>query len=445
MPRNQAESTASVRPGLIEVLVLVTIATACSQIGYVGHPRYGPFVAAADVLCALVFLGWAGRELLVRRRALRTLPWPPAALFAWLAVGALSLGKSVLDPAGGLSPGAVKAGVIELAQIGLYFLAGYMLFHEALDTPEKRRRCMMVLFAAVSVAVIWGLADYITQPDAMEVKAGFGNRNVYSAFLVMVLPLLVGFGMHEGDVRLRAWSLGLCGVGIVTMLGPPHVWLLLLVLCAMIWARGGAWRRALVPALVVFTLVVSFALPRNRDANVLELADLYERGDLYKLEESAGELSPEDLLIVKKRWLEWQPALLMITENLPLGVGAGSFQRSIGEARYYSDVPNVKKSEPDTNNLYLVMGASMGLAGLVCLLALLGFFWRIVSRRTRGPEWERGLWTGLHGAMMGLMAANIFSSLFVRGCSLVWVLVFALIAVSARGAGGEDSHNTPTR
>jgi len=471
---SQSPSSPAARPGVLEALVLLTIVAACSQIGYVGHPRYGPFIAVADVLCALVFLGWAFQQVILRRRAPASFPWPPMALWAWIAVGVLSLAKPVLDAEGTLSLGGLKAGVIELAQIGLYFIAGYMLFTETFDTPAKRRRCVTVLLLAVSLVVLWGLKDYATvhvataawerahadestagdqsaKPSPMDVKAGFGNRNVYSAFLVMVIPLLVGFTLHDASIWRRVWGHAVCGVGIVTMLGPPHAWVLLGVLVWMLLRRGSQTARYVAPALTVFTLLVVAVLPLNRAANITELSDIYERGELFKLELAQEQADAPADLIVKKRWIEWQPALLMITENLPLGVGAGSFQRSIGEAQYYGDVPNVKKAEPDTNNLYLVVGASMGFAGLVCLLALLGTFWRWARALPTGDAQERGLSAGLYGAMLGMMCANIFSSLFVRGCSLVWVLVFALIAacMATRGqaaeAGMEHTQQETTR
>jgi len=96
----------------------------------------------------------------------------------------------------------------------------------------------------------------------------------------------------------------------------------------------------------------------------------------------------------------------------------------------------VKKSEPDTNNLYLVTGCTMGFAGLICLVAYLGHFWRKASALWLQVEhgWPRGLAMGLAGSVAAIALANIFTSLFVRGTGLVWALVFAIIAVMSQGA-----------
>jgi O-antigen ligase len=274
------------------------------------------------------------------------------------------------------------------------------------------------------------------------VRAAFADRNVYCAFLVMVLPLLFGIAIHERSREQRIWVISLLAVAGLTMLAPPHVWLLLGVLCWMAYVRGGRYRTAFPVLAVAFALVVAVALPRNHDANVVELFDPYERGELFKLDipaEPSADGAPaggtaEPALIIKKRWLEWQPALAMLTENLPLGVGAGSFQTHIGEAEYYGSLPNVKKGEPDTNNFYLVVGASMGLAGLISVVAMLAWFWRQAAALwlRASSRVQRGLAAGLPGALVGIIAANLFTSLFVRGVSLVWALVFAMVTVVLR-------------
>jgi O-antigen ligase len=178
---------------------------------------------------------------------------------------------------------------------------------------------------------------------------------------------------------------------------------------------------------------------RSGQALFTEVADPVERGEVYKLVTLPGEQPPP---LIKKRWLEWQPALTMMSDNFLLGVGTGNYQQHIGEGAYYWYLPNAKKTEPDTNNLYLVIGSSMGFVGLVALLAWLGGFWRMAERsweRAR-DHWSMGVCWGLLGSVYAIMAVNIFSSLFVRGTSLVWVLLLAMMAsVYVRGFEGHDA------
>lgn len=435
----EQQTTEPARPTLFELGLFALIVLSCSQLGYSVHPRLGPHIAAADVLCAVLFVAWALSMTL--RRRWRTLVWPPPVVWAWLVVAVLSVSMAVLDAAGSVSFGHLRAAFIQVAQIALYFGAAYMMFVNVFDSVARMRRAAAVLLGALTVVVAWGLMDYLLQPDPMEVKAGFANRNIYSGFLVMTIPLLFGIAIHERSRQQLGWVAVVGALAVLTMLGPPHVWLLAGILCWIAWARGGRIRAQAVPVVVACAVVVSVALPRNHGANVVELLDVYEREELFKLdipgEEAMDEWADEDEerpLIVKRRWLEWQPALTMMADNLPLGVGAGNYQTHINEAQYYGPLPNVRKIEPDTGNFYLVIGATMGLAGLICVIAVLAWFWNLA-----GSLWlransriERGMAAGLHGALLGIIAANIFSSLFVRGVSIVWALVFAMITVAAR-------------
>lgn len=427
-------------PWWLEWGVLALVALSCCQVGYVGHPRYGPFIAAADVLCAGLLVLWA--LLALRSGRLRRLPRPTAPVVAWIAVAILSVSAAALDAEGALSRAGIKAGVIEIAQIFLYFVFAYMLCADVLNDLGRLRRACIVLLGATTVTVLWALAHYLLEAEAFDVRGGFGNRNVYSAFLVVVMPLLLGVFVHERDRRLRYWSLALVPLAMLTMLGPPHVWLMA-ALCAWVaYVRGEDYRRILMPGILFLALAINIGLPRNHQANVVELFDPYERGELYKLETGGVETAefegeegaPSDTLIVKKRWLEWQPALAMMSENIALGVGAGSYQRRIGETAYYGALPNVKKSEPDTNNFYLVIGASMGFAGLVCVVAMLALYWRWSGQiwLRAGSRIERGLGAGLPAAIVGIALANLFTSLFVRGCGTLWALVFAMALVAIR-------------
>jgi len=431
------QQTGSSKPAKLEIAVYVLIALACTQMGYVGHPRYGPFIAAADVLCALLFLAWGVKVW--RAGRLRKLTWPCRPVWAWTIIAGLSISMAAVGPEGGLSIAGIKAGIVEVAQIVLYFFAAYMLFVDILNNAAKLRRACLALLCATTAVVLWGLVDYARQADAFEVKAGFANRNIYSAFLVMVIPLL--FGFFSRDDKWARWLTGVLVAGaMVTMLGPPHVWIMTGLLCWVAYGRGGRYRSRALPAIFAGALLIAIVLPRNHATNITEFFDPYEQGELYKLEATLDEFGADEEgetpQIVKKRWLEWQPALTMLSDNIALGVGAGSFQSRIGEAAEYSDgtLPNVKKSEPDTNNFYLVVGASMGFAGLVAVIAVLAWYWRrAISLWLRADNRiERSLATGLPAAVMGIALANIFTSLFVRGVSLVWALVFALVTVAAR-------------
>lgn len=417
--------------GLLWPAVVALILVSANQYSYALHPKDGPFILYADVFAAVVFALWALSVLLQRRvgEVLR----PPVAIWALIVVAVLSA----------LGATSVKSAAVEIVQLVLYFVAVWALFADVVRGQHRLVVAAKALAIATTIAVFIALWQYLVIDDPMLVRGTFGNRNVYCGFLAMVLPLLYGLAIWTRDTTHQVWFLAIIVLGALTMLAGPQFWCLALVLLVMSALKS---LRSLAYYLLCASMFLALAwmvLPRNRMALFTEVADPIERGEVHKLLVAPGEQPP---VLVKKRWLEWQPALTMLSDNALLGVGTGNFQKHIGEGQYYGMLPNAKKTEPDTNNLYLVIGASMGFMGLATFMAWLGHFWRRAEDtwRVARDHWAMGLCWGLMGSVYGIALVNIFTSLFVRGNSLVWALLFAMIAsASARGFRGSDASVNP--
>lgn len=412
--------------GLVWPLVVMLILVAANQYSYALDPKDGPFILYADVFAVAVFGLWALAVLL--RRRVGEIPRPPVAIWALIVVAVLSA----------LGATSLKSAAVEIAQLVLYFVAVWMLFADVLRGPHRLVIAAKALALATTVAVLIALGQYIVADDPMLVRGTFANRNVYGGFLTMVLPLLYGLAIWTRDGAHRAWFLVIIVLGALTMLAGLQFWCLALVLLVVSALKSLRTLGYYLLCASVFLALALMVLPRNRMALFTEVTDPIERGEVHKLVVGPGEEPP---VLIKKRWLEWQPALTMITDNALLGVGAGNYQKHIGEGQYYGMLPNAKKTEPDTNNLYLVIGGSMGFVGLAAFMAWLGHFWRRADdcRRAARDHWAMGLCWGLMGSVYGIVLVNIFTSLFVRGSSLVWALLFAMIAsVNAHGLGGID-------
>lgn len=411
--------------------VLVLLAVAPGQLAYAVDPKHGPFLAYADVLAAGIIAAWGLWKL--RQGRLRHLLWPPHQTWALLTVAVLS----------GLGAENLQAAAVEIAQVVLYFVLAYMLFADVLGGVGRQRLALLVLLAGTSVAILFAATQYVTATDPTSVRAGFQSRTAYSAFLVMVLPLFYGMLLQSRRIWERVWAAGALTLGAVTILSPGLLLVLVLVLLVMTvvcGSRGQLW--VFLPAAGLFWLLTTQGLPLNRQVHQ-ELVNPYEEGEVHKLMDVEA-FAESGQPIVKKRWIEWVPALNMMAEHFLLGVGTGNYQLNIGRPEYYGFLPNVKKSEADTNNLYLVAGSSMGFAGLVALMAFMGHFaGRAVNLWRRTESQEAKVWAaGLCGLALAIPVVNVFSSLFVRGTSLAWALGYALIAVM--GGIQRESTASPT-
>jgi len=232
------------------------------------------------------------------------------------------------------------------------------------------------------------------------------------------------------------------------MLSGYHFWALAAILLALSLRHSTKTALLLAGSIVAFAVASPWVLPRNHQANVVEVLDFYEEGvrdETAITDENfqGGELPTTTE--VKKRWIEWQPALNMVQANPVLGVGTGGYQLHIGQN--YGMLPNFKKIEPDTNCGWLVVAGSMGLLGLIAFAAVFCGAYRTAMAQTSAAPTEalRALATGLAGSMLGVMLALLFSHVLVRGLSITVILLLALVSVieglsqGRAPAGGEDA------
>jgi hypothetical protein len=438
--------------------VLLLIVLAQTQCAIAKDPKDGPFVSGADLFAALLFGLWALSVLLTG--AWRRLSLPPLAAWALVGVAFVALGRAD-------SKEAVRSGVVEVAQYALYFLCIYGLFLNVIRDRRSMLWVVWLLCALTAIMVVAALGQYVviadpSAPDETfrEVSSTFGigealaqtsigqklhlagrsTRSVYCSFLLIVLPLLYALGLYAKS-WLRAGLLATVAVGLLTMLSGWQFWALVAVLVALSVRQSVKTAVALAAVVVVFIGISPVLLPRNYQANIVEVMDFHETGVLDEAAVAAEDFAGGELPTtteVKKRWIEWQPALMMMGASPALGVGTGGYQLHIGQ--HYGTLPNFEKIEPDTNCGWLVIGASMGLCGLIALVALYYCCYRIAgSVSQEAPDGLlRAVGNGLAGSLIGMFMANIFSNLLVRGLSITMILLLALVTtlqgLSAREA-----------
>ncbi len=401
--------------------LVVALALAPTQCGFTAH---GMNVSPADLLLLPISLCWllgiliTGRwRRFVPRRVVRAgiaqhpfwVFWPHG---LWVLIATVSLG---------VAPDRTAA-VQDVIQLTLYMIVAPVLVFDFIRPAEALlpRRVALVL-AALLVPLLVTIAVAAAQygnPDLddLAVRGLFRNRNVLGGFLALTAPILFGLAADaRGRLLARGGAiLALLAVMAVTLAGAAYAAITLTLL--LIAGRKGA-RLFLTTALclALWQVCVLPRLPRENDLAHFRSVALFDANGA-----------------LERRYPEWQAAVSLILTHPLRGVGAGNYQREIG--RYYDVVPRATgPSEPDSQNLYLVIAASMGLPALFACIALFGRAVFAAARAARGLRtWQTGLASGLAAGISAFALTALWHPLLVRGIGIPLAAALALAHGMAR-------------
>ncbi len=393
---------------LCRACVLLTLCLAPTQWSF--EPRTGLHITPADLALLLAAGVWT-LDVFIRRdweRFLRLPPWPH-----WLFIGCVAVSAFTAPGKG--------AALKDLIQYIAYFVVGSMLYESFLrEGGHRARQALAVLAAVTGVVLVLALRQYFAEgDDPLAVRGTFGNRNVLGGFLALALPFGCAGIMAARRIAMRV----VCGVmvaaGMAVNLSGASYFAVALVLLCMSAAKGARWFLPVAACLLLWQNALLPRLPRANDIEHYQSVALYDE---------SGE--------PQRRYPEWQAAYSMVLTQPWLGVGAGNYQRKIGQ--YYAQIPRrTGSAEPDTQNLYLVLAASLGLPGVLAFVAVLAYAAAAAFRGAAVAAAGNGQWLawGTAGALGAFALTAVWHPLLVRGIGLPLVFVLAL----ARCVGQSES------
>jgi O-antigen ligase len=384
---------------LFRVGALVTLCIAPTQWALELRPTF--FLSPADLTLAFTAGVWL-LDIFITREWCRLRPLPP-----WpnLLFVALAFASALTAP-------DRMAALKDLIQFTEYFLVGHLVFAAFLrDTPRAARQALAVLTAVTALCLGLALVHYFN-PDFVDLKVRgtFGNRNVLGGFLSLALPLVFGAALGVRPLWGKCLLVLLLVAGFTVNLSGAAFFAVAGVMACMAAARGPKLFIPVAALLLAWQVFVLPRLPRENDlAHFQSLA----------LVDGAG--------AVERRYPDWQAAYSMALTHPWLGVGLGNYQKHVGQ--YYGNIPRqTGPSEPDIQNLYLVLAASAGLPALLAFFALLGC--ALQAAKTTGAVTCSTLSTALShgtaGAITAFALTSVWHPLLVRGIGLPLVFMLAL-------------------
>ena len=396
-------------------------------------------VALSDVVFLLVVLWFIMR--CIQTQSWKKLWWPPLPCFALIfalvlaafhagpLINAVSASLASNGPKGFITKESKEA-IAEIIQWTGYFLVAPWVFVNLIHDNRgrewiSRRRLALVAFCAMAVLLfLIGFFQTLTFTQTAP-RASFGSPNVYAAFAALAVPFMVArfLGQKSGSTVLFTLAAVAILVLVPTTLG--SIWALAAMLVGLL--AFAVLRPHLVGYGAMTIILVCFFVPgalgSTRDARQ-EFLQIHSKDQQ-----------------VKKQYIEWQVATRWNSPRekaFATGFGPGNYQLNIGPLYQYDSVPNEEKMPPDSNNLWLVQAASIGILGLGALLWVVGHFMGLAWQAAK--KWPHDwLGAGVLASLVAWFCVNFFHALIVRGAGLVLAFLFALAFIAMQGERNENA------
>ncbi len=326
-----------------------------------------------------------------------------------------------------------------LLTLGAY-LALFLFVATGLRTRAQAKRLLTALVWGSAPIVAYGLLqaagldplDWHTDA-ASPFLSTIGRANFVGSYLVLIAPLTAA---RLAVTRRRRWPYVLLLLTqwlalALTQARGAWVGLGVAILTGLLaWAVATRNRRPAFVALGLGVLAVSWVVLLNLPGG--PLAPLARLPGLDRL---AG-LSRTDVGSTAARLTIWRATLPLIAARPWLGYGPETmrtvFARVFPPQLVYYQGRHVTVDR--AHNLWLDLGMSAGLAGVVAFGALLvGFGWLAWRGLRAAPDrWERVTWVALTAAVVGHLADLQFSFDLTASATVFWLLL-GLGAAMGRG------------
>jgi len=234
--------------------------------------------------------------------------------------------------------------------------------------------------------------------------------------------------------------------------------LFLLPVLILVW-MGDSWQQRDLTKLIALVLAVLLLLTQSRGAllavagALVIITSLYNRrwwifwlvvvaitqiathyfGTTSLIEGLLGRSNVLEDQNLQSRWIIWQNTLYLIQDFPLTGVGLGMLEPAVN-LHYPTAMYGPDWDINHAHNIFLQIGAEMGLPGLVAHLLFYFFLFRLLLRQALNPQAGRyrGLALGLLGSFVTFLTHGLFDAIIAspQVAFIIWGLFGLMVAVA---------------
>jgi len=286
-------------------------------------------------------------------------------------------------------------------------------------TGRQVHLVVMTMVATGLCEGVLGLGQYFWLGEA-RAKGTFFNPNFFATYEVMIFAIALGLAVFSRWTELRQWERML----ISLTMGVTCVAFLV------------AQSRGAVAAIIVATVFIGYA--RFGKLSLIVLALCLVAGILFPnpLKHRFMELPSYDSYAYSRVDI-WKSSLERIVDR-PLGVGLGMYKYTSFQYRFPldQDIVRYHKRAESAHSEYLQLTVELGLVGLAIFLVGLRLWgreaWDVLHSDLESRD--RGLVTGLVGAVMAMLIHGTVDSVFHEPALVVLLVICGGLVVLMKSA-----------
>jgi|CXWL01.1.fsa_nt_gi O-antigen ligase/Flp pilus assembly protein TadD len=279
---------------------------------------------------------------------------------------------------------------------------------QGIRTSRQVRQVVMVLVGMGLCEGVLGIVQYVWLGETRAMGTFF-NPNFFATYEVAALSIALGLlsGIPRSEMkrwqRTFLWSTVAITFSAFMVAQSRGALLALVIAVTFI----GCYRFGKIGLMIlIVTLVAGAVIPNPLKQRIVDAA----AQDPYAF-------SRIDI---------WKNSLERIVDR-PLGIGLGMYKYSSFQYRFpiESNVVRYGKRAESAHNEYLQMAVELGAGGLAIFLLGIGLWGKEVKGALRSElePWERGLVTGLTGAVLGILAHGAVDSVFHEPALVILLIV----------------------
>jgi putative inorganic carbon (HCO3(-)) transporter len=370
-----------------------------------------------DVTTAFLGVGtslWVGKMILSKRLFLKRTPFDELiALLVILSAASISV-----------SPDRDFSFYNYYHLMGRYILIYYLVINNMTTLHQLQRLIWSVLASAV-VVTSYGFYQYVHGVDIsafqwvdgeqfpelkVRVFSTLQNPNLLAGFLVVVMSLAVGIGLHTANLygKLLLFTLVAVLGTCLVLTYSRGAWLSIVAvtaICGHLYNRKVLWVFLVIPLIALFC----------HDGVMERLLSIF---------------NPTDTSSTLRIAL-WESTIAMILDKPLLGIGWGSYWLVYPEYDFFLNNPAT--TIVHAHNMYLHIAAEIGIPGLIVfLLIIFGHAKKAIDVLAKTQNrWVAGLMLGLVAAVLGLAVNGVTDHVMfnVQMSMLFWLLNAVIVAV----------------